>query len=123
MIRRPPRSTRTDTLFPYTTLFRSITKCKVAADSGIAFDKAMKMHAAFARLRVGKRAKTPPLHAVGTMPVIAESFDGGSRRVQCGQAGNDSYQVKNGLGGEEGKSVGEGKEVEVRGDLGGARTI
>src|SRR3546814_2316656 len=25
MIRRPPRSTRTDTLFPYTTLFRSET--------------------------------------------------------------------------------------------------
>src|SRR3546814_7286590 len=27
MIRRPPRSTRTDTLFPYTTLFRSDTEC------------------------------------------------------------------------------------------------
>src|SRR3546814_1804790 len=26
MIRRPPRSTRTDTLFPYTTLFRSMSK-------------------------------------------------------------------------------------------------
>src|SRR3546814_12744415 len=26
MIRRPPRSTRTDTLFPYTTLFRSLYK-------------------------------------------------------------------------------------------------
>src|SRR3546814_4005230 len=26
MIRRPPRPTRTDTLFPYTTLFRSITR-------------------------------------------------------------------------------------------------
>src|SRR3546814_2633715 len=26
MIRRPPRSTRTDTLFPYTTLFRSPTE-------------------------------------------------------------------------------------------------
>src|SRR3546814_4612241 len=26
MLRRPPRSTRTDTLFPYTTLFRSLTK-------------------------------------------------------------------------------------------------
>src|SRR3546814_17277217 len=25
MIRRPPRATRTDTLFPYTTLFRSVT--------------------------------------------------------------------------------------------------
>src|SRR3546814_3150553 len=27
MIRRPPRSTRTDTLFPYTTLFRSCRSC------------------------------------------------------------------------------------------------
>src|SRR3546814_6075129 len=27
MIRRPPRSTRTDTLFPYTTLFRSYSPC------------------------------------------------------------------------------------------------
>src|SRR3546814_10284249 len=27
MIRRPPRSTRTDTLFPYTTLFRSDPAC------------------------------------------------------------------------------------------------
>src|SRR3546814_18582966 len=31
MIRRPPRSTRTDTLFPYTTLFRSGT---VLVDAG-----------------------------------------------------------------------------------------
>src|SRR3546814_7388341 len=29
MIRRPPRSTRTDTLFPYTTLFRSDRQAKV----------------------------------------------------------------------------------------------
>src|SRR3546814_8788929 len=28
MIRRPPRSTRTDSLFPYTTLFRSILKLR-----------------------------------------------------------------------------------------------
>src|SRR3546814_19729912 len=28
MIRRPPRSTRTDTLLPYTTLFRSIIKSR-----------------------------------------------------------------------------------------------
>src|SRR3546814_14482163 len=28
MIRRPPRSTRTDTLFPYTTLFRSFAAVK-----------------------------------------------------------------------------------------------
>src|SRR3546814_14001700 len=30
MIRRPPRSTRTDTLFPYTTLFRSMTSEKAS---------------------------------------------------------------------------------------------
>src|SRR3546814_17658938 len=29
MIRRPPRSTRTDTLFPYTTLFRSTQACRL----------------------------------------------------------------------------------------------
>src|SRR3546814_14240481 len=29
MIRRPPRSTRTDTLFPYTTLFRSVAYLRV----------------------------------------------------------------------------------------------
>src|SRR3546814_7154866 len=32
MIRRPPRSTRTDTLFPYTTLFRSVV---AAAHGGL----------------------------------------------------------------------------------------
>src|SRR3546814_6929325 len=40
MIRRPPRSTRTDTLFPYTSLFRSQTQgnsrsCAVRAPSEI----------------------------------------------------------------------------------------
>src|SRR3546814_5194572 len=34
MIRRPPRSTRTDTLFPYTTLFRSIEHLVQAARNG-----------------------------------------------------------------------------------------
>src|SRR3546814_11502339 len=29
IIRRPPRSTRTDTLFPYTTLFRSIRQRQI----------------------------------------------------------------------------------------------
>src|SRR3546814_3427299 len=32
MIRRPPRSTRTDTLFPYTTLFRSIDLLAIGLD-------------------------------------------------------------------------------------------
>src|SRR3546814_14608400 len=32
MIRRPPRSTRTDTLFPYTTLFRSLGHARQRVD-------------------------------------------------------------------------------------------
>src|SRR3546814_9541808 len=34
MIRRPPRSTRTDTLFPYTTLFRSPRTARSSASAG-----------------------------------------------------------------------------------------
>src|SRR3546814_3114595 len=34
MIRRPPRSTRTDTLFPYTTLFRSFMDPRICEDDG-----------------------------------------------------------------------------------------
>src|SRR3546814_1301202 len=37
MIRRPPRSTRTDTLFPYTTLFRSDGEARSLVHSG--FDR------------------------------------------------------------------------------------
>src|SRR3546814_19295290 len=44
MIRRPPRSTRTDTLFPYTTLFRSTRRARAPARlyrrSGGAADRA-----------------------------------------------------------------------------------
>src|SRR3546814_18358753 len=46
MLRRPPRSTRTDTLFPYTTLFRSPRNLAALADDGrhvsIAFQRGAK---------------------------------------------------------------------------------
>src|SRR3546814_8082738 len=41
MIRRPPRSTRTDTLFPYTTLFRSITSESAATAKQLAAIRAL----------------------------------------------------------------------------------
>src|SRR3546814_12280428 len=37
MIRRPPSSTRTDTLFPYTTLFRSIAALGIKLRNGCAY--------------------------------------------------------------------------------------
>src|SRR3546814_14475231 len=53
MIRRPPRSTRTDTLFPYTTLFRSnvealVESGKIAAKN---FETLGQEGVAFARKR------------------------------------------------------------------------
>src|SRR3546814_8805813 len=59
MIRRPPRSTRTDTLFPYTTLFRSnacrtrITGPICAGEAGSASRPAFPMPAAIS-------ARSPP---------------------------------------------------------------
>src|SRR3546814_10603158 len=49
MIRRPPRSTRTDTLFPYTTLFRSV---------GLVLDKGIECVdiLGFAQLRIRQHA-------------------------------------------------------------------
>src|SRR3546814_16896356 len=42
MLRRPPRSTRTDTLFPYTTLFRSdLEIADRGAEAGIPVHKAL----------------------------------------------------------------------------------
>src|SRR3546814_4281978 len=51
MIRRPPRSTRTDTLFPYTTLFRSMGAFVAASVLG-----------------------TTPLHAGVTTPAKAPGY-------------------------------------------------
>src|SRR3546814_12316586 len=50
MIRRPPRSTRTDTLFPYTTLFRSTD-----------------LHSAVKAMQaaVAKEVKLPPGYSIG----------------------------------------------------------
>src|SRR3546814_19353921 len=55
MIRRPPRSTRTDTLFPYTTLFRSSTLSYFStADSIAAFSVPLLFPVFSFHLRSGK---------------------------------------------------------------------
>src|SRR3546814_11424179 len=63
MIRRPPRSTRTDTLFPYTTLFRS-----PGARGG----------------RAPRRLRDPPHHR---QPLLAHPAHRGDHRRGSGTAG------------------------------------
>src|SRR3546814_6390742 len=59
MIRRPPRSTRTDTLFPYTTLFRS--RCDRNPGPQV---RQLRPHLADARRRWRVRAPGPSPRAV-----------------------------------------------------------
>src|SRR3546814_12938554 len=44
MIRRPPRSTRTDTLFPYTTLFRSPAHALARVHAGVGVQRTQQAH-------------------------------------------------------------------------------
>src|SRR3546814_3173273 len=44
MIRRPPRSTRTDTLFPYTTLFRSVRRLFLGLGRAADGDRRLGVH-------------------------------------------------------------------------------
>src|SRR3546814_2123405 len=63
MIRRPPRSTRTDTLFPYTTLFRS-----AAAQDGAAGEHPRdRRRSALGAVRPD-RGQPDPLHDDGRRP-------------------------------------------------------
>src|SRR3546814_2507660 len=55
MIRRPPRSTRTDTLFPYTTLFRSLAFLVVPRLDHIAVDSVVVPALEAELLEVGER--------------------------------------------------------------------
>src|SRR3546814_10927573 len=88
MIRRPPRSTRTDTLFPYTTLFRSAdglpcNEVRIACDRIAGnLDELRKPHVIELR-----RAQTEVAQAVGQVGIIGIEFGQqtgsiGSRRMQ-----------------------------------------
>src|SRR3546814_5446992 len=53
MIRRPPRSTRTDTLFPYTTLFRSDRDAARAVDEQVGERRRQHLRLALAGVVIG----------------------------------------------------------------------
>src|SRR3546814_4126147 len=57
MIRRPPRSTRTDTLFPYTTLFRSMAQGVRRGTLRIYLGAAPGVGKTFAMLNEGQRRR------------------------------------------------------------------
>src|SRR3546814_14217618 len=87
MIRRPPRPTRTDTLFPYTTLFRSP-----------AFDLARLRQVRWAVLLLGFAARHRALQPVHRRFALAfyllarrRVVVDARRYLRCGKAGDAGY--------------------------------
>src|SRR3546814_21158709 len=147
MIRRPPRSTRTDTPFPYTTLFRSFLQHLGRLQ---AIGDAIKVHrcGTAAPAREGQPARRRPVEhrtIAASDPIVHRGRQYHSRVIsataQCGGEQVDASVLHTrraredqrlavgqkarvefvGGGVEDGKRVGGGKRVSVRVGLGGGR--
>src|SRR3546814_18639595 len=111
MIRRPPSSTRTDTLFPYTTLFRSehadiawrreqdaVREQAVAALRPPVMAE-VDMRARLARQRAGSRHAACPREGEGKRPIAreigiaADPHGVGRANGNAGKAGDRSAQA------------------------------
>src|SRR3546814_20609139 len=116
MIRRPPRSTRTDTLFPYTTLFRSSARNVLAGMDG---KDALDGGAGNDNLIGGNG------NDILTGSTGADTLNGGAGVDRASYSGSNTGVTGNltTRTGTERKSAVWGKSVSVRVDLGGRRII
>src|SRR3546814_18501735 len=107
MRRRPPRSTRTDTLFPYTTLFRSSSR--TFGSSALNSSGIDRSGYTFSGLVNGGSGRIYGLEAAAQLQL---------------EPWTESLGLPNFMGGfGDRKSVVSGKSVSVRVDLGGRRLI
>src|SRR3546814_8836339 len=79
MIRRPPRSTRTDTLFPYTTLFRSAPAAVRAVEVRVTPGEALAFFKRFDLEATRRGVDFSGTHVDGT------HYDGGYNSAAIGQ--------------------------------------
>src|SRR3546814_9404085 len=77
MIRQPPRSTRADTLFPYTTLFRSLRQI-----AGVVAPDFLQLRNVVARNLRQRRKARRLLAAAVRGPVVAGGLVGGLRNTR-----------------------------------------
>src|SRR3546814_16907897 len=85
MIRRPPRSTRTDTLFPYTTLFRSGLGQAHVDDDGLAGPGTLRPGQAF---RAGLEMAADEGDAMAEVAVGQRNAGAGRAAERGGNAGD-----------------------------------
>src|SRR3546814_7805882 len=88
MIRRPPRSTRTDTLFPYTTLFRSISFSIKPGERVALIGRVGSGKSTIARLILGLYTAQEGLVMIDGTDI--RQYDPGAMRAQIGVAMQDS---------------------------------
>src|SRR3546814_18127238 len=98
MIRLPPKATRTDTLFPYTTLFRSQVLERLGIDRGAVAPWAEDAvpEVIPARGRFANLALRPPGGTARWHRVTPGSFAGaleGVRRVDCADPGEEALVI------------------------------
>src|SRR3546814_11146897 len=90
MIRLPPRSTRTDTLLPNTTLFRSLVdlRSEKSAPFGIDLPRLARMAAQFAIFdQIGGGILAQPVaHAIGQRHAMRDRIDDRRRRDDIADA-------------------------------------
>src|SRR3546814_14148088 len=120
MIRRPPRSTRTDTLFPYTTLFRSLDFGK--RDVLVVFD-IRRYQANLLRLAqlAGKRGTRVVVFTDQWLSPVARHADHVLRARIAVPSAWDSSAALMALAEADRQSVGLGTSVSERVALGGRR--
>src|SRR3546814_14621669 len=120
MIRRPPRSTRTDTLFPYTTLFRSYALVLAALNLAIVGYVQPYARFQYERLRFELRSG-----ALGASIKIGEFTHFGKDMTLRIERSRDDGRPLSGIfvHAKDRKSVVSGKSVSVRLDIGGRRII
>src|SRR3546814_3757017 len=80
MRRRPPRSTRTDTLFPYTTLFRSLRVEAVLPGPGVEAGRA-------GRQRFGNQDRYRPVERLQPLFAVVGAVEHARQRVQLAHVG------------------------------------
>src|SRR3546814_625875 len=84
MIRRPPRSTRTDTLFPYTTLFQDKQISKYAVDQKVRMPKHQTRPGANSQAR---RPRIPSKSTMSNNRIKQQSGSFGPEPVAAAEAG------------------------------------
>src|SRR3546814_14940600 len=107
MIRRPPRSTRTDTLFPYTTLFRSTRAATWVAGEAVQMHGAIGCtweHDLHLLMRRAKHCNltfgsfTQNLRVLGETALEAANSGAGSRAAQFADMDRRSAERREGKG-------------------------